>query len=116
MISGKWTPIRRLQDSKKREMNTQSDNKSNIQLVWGIALTIVGIAVFFKIYQVIPDLDKIQQKTGIHVYIQVFLIGLMGFILTGGGIKKLFRYYRSCRNSMETPESDSISKETDSGA
>lgn len=83
-------------------MGTQSDNKCNIQLIWGIALSLVGIAVLFKVSQVMPDLEKVQQRTGIHVNVQVFLICLMGVILLGGGIKKLIRYYQLSRNSVET--------------
>lgn len=83
-------------------MGAQSDNKKNIQLVWGIALTLVGAAVFFKVFQVIPDLEKVQQKTGIHVNVQVLLICLMGIVLLGGGIKKLIRYSQLSRNATET--------------
>jgi uncharacterized membrane protein HdeD (DUF308 family) len=95
-------------------MGAQSDNKSNIQLIWGIALAFVGIAVFFKVTQVMPDLEIVQQRTGIHVNVQVFLICLMGVILLGGGIKKLIRYYQLSKGAAETtnPEGNNTNNES----
>lgn len=70
-------------------------------MIWGIALTLVGLAVFFRIPQVMPELAKIRQFSGTVGFIRICLY-LMGIILIGGGIKKLIRYYQLSQNPTET--------------
>lgn len=82
-------------------MRVQANKKSNIQLIWGIALILVGLAVFFRIPQVMPELAKIQQFAGTVGFIRICLY-LMGIILIGGGIKKLVCYYQLSQKSTET--------------
>ena len=36
-------------------------NKTVVQIIWGVALVLAGAAVFFRIPQVMPRLEKIEQ-------------------------------------------------------
>jgi hypothetical protein len=69
------------------------DNKTTIQLIWGAALLLVGIGVFYRIPQVMPDIEKIEQFASMTVYIR-FCFYLIGILLIGGGAKKIYAYLR----------------------
>jgi hypothetical protein len=68
-------------------------NNKNIQLVWGVALVLAGIGVFFRIPQVMPEIQKIE-----HFSSAIFLIRccfyFLGVLLIGGGAKKLYDNYQ----------------------
>lgn len=66
--------------------------KSKFQLIWGSALLLAGIGVFFRIPQVMPEIERIGYFTSALVFIQ-FCFYLMGILLIGGGIKKLYRFF-----------------------
>jgi hypothetical protein len=70
----------------------QIDGKSKIQLIWGTALLIVGIGVFIRIPQVMPEIEKIKQFSSALFFIR-FCFYLMGALLIGGGFKKIFRHF-----------------------
>ena len=57
------------------------------QLVWGIALILVGGGVFFKVEQV-----ELQLVGRICLY-------MIGVILIGGGIRKLFVHLKAATTS-----------------
>jgi len=86
-------------------MGDQTGNKSNIQLIWGIALVLVGIGVFVRVPQVMPELAKIQQFAGATGFIRICFY-LMGIILIGGGVKKLIRYIQLRQESSKAPPDD----------
>jgi len=65
------------------------DNKKNVQLIWGALLLLMGIGVFYRIPQVMPDIDKIEQFASMTVYIR-FCFYLIGVLLIGGGAKKIY--------------------------
>ena len=67
--------------------------RSNGQLIWGIALVLVGIGVFIRIPQALPKLAETGSFAGALGFIQ-FCLYLMGVILLGGGIKKIIAYFR----------------------
>ena len=72
----------------------QSDGaRSRLQLIWGVALTIVGIAVFFRIPQVMPQLAQMGQSPTALVFIRICFY-ILGMILLGGGVKKIVHYFR----------------------
>ncbi len=75
-------------------MVSASQSKSKIQLVWGIALLVVGIAVFFRVSQVMPQLAQIQQFSSVLGFIRVSFY-IIGFILIGGGLRKIWGYIQS---------------------
>lgn len=74
-------------------MDKRPQKNRNIQLVWGSALTLAGIGVFIRIPQVMPELEKIDQFSDVMWFVR-FCFYLMGAILIGGGLKKLYHYFR----------------------
>jgi len=68
-----------------------TDNKSRFQLIWGIALVAAGIGVFYRIPQVMPKIEVIEQFSQISAYIR-FCFYVMGIFLIGGGAKKIYAY------------------------
>jgi Ni,Fe-hydrogenase I cytochrome b subunit len=77
--------------------NSQKDsvfkNKPVFQVIYGIALTLAGIGVFYRIPQVMPKVEQIQQFSSVIGFIR-FCFYLMGVILIGGGIKKIYVNYK----------------------
>ena len=63
-----------------------------VQLVWGIALLLAGIGVFFRIPYVMPRVETIDQFTGVIFFIRVSFY-LLGIFLVSGGAKKIFDYF-----------------------
>jgi Ni,Fe-hydrogenase I cytochrome b subunit len=74
-------------------MKKRPQNNTNIQLVWGAALTLVGIGVFIRIPQVMPKLEKMEQFADVMWFVR-FCFYLMGVILIGGGLKKLYHHFQ----------------------
>ena len=66
--------------------------KTTGQFVWGIALVLMGICVFFRIPQVMPKIAEIKQFSSAMFFIR-FCFYLMGIMLIGGGSKKIYNYY-----------------------
>ena len=81
----------------KKSVNNQDGsngrNKTFVQIIWGVALVFAGIAVFFRIPQVMPRIEKIEQFSSAMVYIR-FCFYLLGILLVGGGTKKIYDNYR----------------------
>jgi len=64
-----------------------------IQIVWGAALLLAGIGVFYRIPGVMPMISEFEKdpfKTG---FIK-FSFYIVGVILIGGGIKKIIAFYK----------------------
>ena len=74
-------------------MQKKSPSKNTVQLVWGIALLLVGVAVFFRVPQVVPKLVELRQSVATISVVRICFY-LLGFILIGGGIQKIVRYVR----------------------
>ena len=70
-----------------------NSSKTKIQLIWGIALTMAGIGVFFRIPQVMPQIEAIERFSDLSVFIR-FCFYLMGILLIGGGAKKVYQFYQ----------------------
>lgn len=81
-------------------MKNDSGHRNNNQLIWGIALALVGLAVFVRIPQVMPELEKLQHLSGVIGFIRVCFY-LMGIILLGGGIKKIVNYFQLDSNDKK---------------
>ncbi len=82
-------------NSEKSENNqglSKDKNKTVVQLIWGIALVLAGIGVFFRIPQVMPKIAKIEQFSGVMFFIR-FCFYLIGILLIGGGSKKIYSNY-----------------------
>ena len=65
-------------------------NKNTIQFIWGCLLILAGIGVFFRIPQVMPQIEKIEYFSSAFVR---FCFYLLGILLIGGGAKKIYDYY-----------------------
>ncbi len=68
------------------------NGKSKFQVIWGMALLMAGIGVFFRIPQVMPEIEKINQFSSAMFFIR-FCFYLMGILLIGGGSKKLYQHF-----------------------
>ena len=64
-----------------------------VQLVWGIALVLAGIGVFFRIPYVMPKVEKIEQFAGVMFFIRMSFY-LLGILLISGGAQKIFDHYK----------------------
>lgn len=94
-------------------MEKRPQKNTTIQLIWGAALTVVGIGVFIRIPQVMPKLEQMDQFSGAMGFVR-FCLYLMGVILIGGGIKKIVHYFRSVRtNHVSASETDQVEKSAD---
>jgi cobalamin biosynthesis protein CobD/CbiB len=71
--------------------------KNVVQLVWGIALVLAGIGVFFRIPYVMPKVEMIEQFAGVILFIRVSFY-LLGFFLISGGAKKVFDHYKKVKD------------------
>ena len=67
-------------------------NNRIFQGVWGFALALMGIGVFFRIPQIMANIEKIEQFYPISIYIR-FCFYFMGVLLVGGGSKKIYDNY-----------------------
>lgn len=68
------------------------NNRTTIQFVWGIILVLAGIGVFYRIPQVMPQIEKIGQFSSAMFFIR-FCFYLLGILLIGGGLKKVYHNY-----------------------
>ena len=82
-------------------MEKRPQDKKNIQLIWGAALTLVGIGVFIRIPQVMPQLEQIEQFSSVMWFIR-FCFYLIGVILVGGGLKKLYHHFQPANEPRDT--------------
>jgi len=69
-------------------------NRDKAQLIWGIALALAGIGVFFRIPQVMPRIEQIPHFSSVTIFIR-FCFYLMGVMLIGGGGKKIFVFLKA---------------------
>ena len=77
-----------------------SDKKSNFQVVWGIALVMMGIMVFFRIPQVMPEIEQIGTFSSSIGFIK-FCFYFMAVMLIAGGGKKLYRQFIDQKKAAE---------------
>lgn len=68
-------------------------------MIWGVLLVIAGVGVFFRIPQVMPEIKKIEYFSSAIFFIQ-FCFYLMGILLIGGGVKKIYHHFS--RSEAET--------------
>jgi hypothetical protein len=70
----------------KRQINTA-------QVIWAIALILMGLGVFYRIPQVMPHIEEIPRFAAASGVIR-FCFYFIGIFLIGGGCKKLIQQYR----------------------
>jgi hypothetical protein len=85
----------------KQFINNQSDskvrNKIVVHIIWGIALVLAGIGVFYRIPQVMPKIEKFKQFSSVMLFVR-FSFYFLGVLLIGGGSKKIYDIYRKFGN------------------
>jgi hypothetical protein len=79
-----------------KNSSSRTENTSPGQLIWGAALVLAGLGVFYRIPQVMPQIATIDAFAG-ALWIIRLCFYLMGIILVGGGAKKIFRHYRAIK-------------------
>jgi len=77
--------------SKKKAGCLMSDKKPLLQIVWGSALLLAGIGVFYRIPQVMPMIEEFK-KNSFELGFKKFCFYLLAVLLVGGGIKKILKY------------------------
>jgi len=75
------------------QKDTQGIKKPFIQVIYGIALTLAGIGVFYSIPQVMPRIEQMHQFSSVMGFIH-FSFYLLGVLLIGGGLKKIYENYK----------------------
>ncbi|MBF0242675.1 MAG: hypothetical protein HQK64_09405 [Desulfamplus sp.] len=67
-------------------------DKKKIQIIWGAALVMAGIGVFYRIPQVMPkivSIDAFSNATGVIS----FCFYMLGALLIYGGAKKIYDHF-----------------------
>jgi len=80
-----------------------SDNKSNFQVVWGIALVAMGIMVLFRIPQVMPKIEQIGTFSSSIGFIK-FCFYFMAVMLIAGGGKKLHHQFTGQKDKADSQD------------
>lgn len=70
------------------------------QTVWGAALLLAGIGVFFRVPQVMPKIAQIEQFSDVTGIIR-FCFYFIGVMLIGGGVKKIHDNYRHLQSDKQ---------------
>jgi len=73
-------------------VDDRSPEKRRLQLIWGVALVAAGLGVFYRIPQVMPQVETIEYFQSSSVVIRIFFY-IMGAMLVYGGGSKLFKYF-----------------------
>lgn len=66
-------------------------SRRQMQLIWGIALLLAGIGVFYKIPHKIPEILAAFEQLASIKYFVYFSFYLLGCLLVGGGLMKIFK-------------------------
>lgn len=69
------------------------NKNASFQLKWGILLLLAGLGVCFLTPQKMEEIKQIEHFASYTTFIW-FCFYFMGILLVGGGIKKIYQYYR----------------------
>jgi steroid 5-alpha reductase family enzyme len=94
------------------DMKRLNQSKNYVQLIWGSALAVVGAAVFFRIPQVMPQLAQMG-LSGTTLWAVRISFYLMGFLLIGGGVRKIIQYFRPDSTTRPQDPSDGLENKSD---
>ncbi len=64
-------------------------NRDIFQTIWGVALLLMGIGIFFRIPHVMEQVAEIEHFAPASFFIRICFY-IMAVILIGGGIRKLY--------------------------
>ena len=68
-------------------------NKATFQLIWGVLLVLMGIALFVQVPQVMERIVQIEYYGPIKWFIRI-IIYLIAVMLMGGGARKIYDNYK----------------------
>ncbi len=90
-----------LSENSDNNINGLKDkNKIIIKIIWGIALFVAGIGVFFRIPQVMPRVEKIEQFSSVIVFIR-FCFYFLGIMLIGAGAKRIYDNFQNLKGKNQ---------------
>ncbi len=68
-----------------------------LQLIWGVALAIMGLAFFFRVSAVMAQIAGMEYPASVEIFLRIGFY-LIAVILLGGGIKKIYRFLEITKN------------------
>ena len=71
--------------------------KQTAHLIYGVALILAGLGVFYRIPQVMPKILAMEHFVAAKPFLY-FCFYLIGILLIGGGGKKIYNYFKNPRN------------------
>ena len=78
-----------------------TDNVQPVQTVWGVALVLAGIGVFYRVPQVMPQIEAAGYFSDALGFVR-FCFYFLGTALIVGGAKKLIGIFRA-KGSVAAP-------------
>lgn len=82
-----------------------TNSRAMTQIVWGVLLALAGVGVFYRIPQVMSRLQDVGRFSSESVSIR-FCFYLLGTLLIGGGVRKIYLHAKALRKSPPEPPSD----------
>ena len=79
------------------------NDKSKLQLVWGVLLVTAGVGLFFRIPQVMPQIRQIESFSGAIPFIY-FCLYFMAVFLIAGGARKIYLNGRKLKSDGAPPK------------
>jgi len=78
-----------------------NDTQRYFQLIWGAALTAAGIGVLVMLPHRMEQIRQLRQAEplAIDMLFLWFCFGLLGVLLIGGGLRKIYSHFRGASNS-----------------
>ncbi len=70
-----------------------TNDKTLIQMIWGIALVAAGIGIFFAMPQKVVQLQQMQVSS-FFINFTRFSFYLIAVLLIGGGARKIYENYQ----------------------
>jgi hypothetical protein len=77
----------------KKSTLTHRKIPNNFQFIYGIALILVGLGVFYRIPQVMEKIQSFKQFSA-AIWVVRFCFYFMGIVLIGGGLKKIWGVFK----------------------
>jgi len=84
----------KLNSPSPQKLSENPSGKNVFQLVWGIALFLMGIGVIFRVPAVISRISPAGELSSGWYFLR-FCFYLIAVILIGGGIRKINQYWFS---------------------
>ena len=81
-----------------------NDSQRYFQLIWGAALTAAGIGVLVILPHRMEQIRQLRQAEpyDLDMLFLWFCFGLLGVLLIGGGLRKLYAHFRGASGSRPT--------------